>query len=344
MTTDLTRVSDDALIAATTRAAATERRATAELLTLLIEVERRKLHLQLGHSSMFVFCTRTLRLSEQAAYTRITAARAARRFPDILVRLAEGELSLSSVGVLVPHLTEETAEAMLEAACGKSTREAERLIASWHPQPDVPSVLRALPVTEVTVPAGDAPSDHRAQPPVERTAQVPVDPGVGRAAALTAASRTIVAPIAPRRYLLKLTIDQDTHDKLQRARDLLRHSIPDGDTDRILNRALETLLHDLERARYARSSRPRRTASTVGNGRNIPAAVRREVWQRDGGRCVFRGADGPCGETAFLEYHHVLPFAAGGETSTANLQLRCRAHNQYEADAHLRTAQFELRT
>jgi hypothetical protein len=65
MTTDITCVSDDALIADTKRAAASERRATAELLTLLIEVERRKLHLHLGYSSMFVFCTRTLRLSER---------------------------------------------------------------------------------------------------------------------------------------------------------------------------------------------------------------------------------------------------------------------------------------
>jgi hypothetical protein len=69
MTTDITRLSDETLIAETTRAAATERHATAEFLTLLIEVERRGLHLGLGHSSMFVFCTRALRLSEQAAYS-----------------------------------------------------------------------------------------------------------------------------------------------------------------------------------------------------------------------------------------------------------------------------------
>jgi hypothetical protein len=27
----------------------------------------------------------------------------------------------------------------------------------------------------------------------------------------------------------------------------------------------------------------------------------------------------------------VIPFADGGETAVANLQLRCRAHNQHEA-------------
>jgi len=333
---DLTRLPDETLIAETTRAAATERRATGELLTLLIEVERRGLHLSLGHSSMFVFCTRTLRLSEQAAYSRITAARTARRFPEILARLEDGALSLSSVGLLAPHLTDETVELMLDAATHKSTREVERLIAAWDPQPDVPSVLRALPSREPKIgqapaslvfaePASSSEDSARIGSLAEAVSQPPrEDPLLNRRA---------VAPIAPRRYLLKLTIDQDTHDTLQSLRVLLRHSIPDGDTETILKRALGSLLDQVERKKWARSSRPRATASTVGKGRHIPAAVKREVWRRDGGRCVFTGGDGCCGETAFLEYHHIVPFAAGGPTDVANLQLRCRAHNAYEAIA-----------
>jgi 5-methylcytosine-specific restriction endonuclease McrA len=114
---------------------------------------------------------------------------------------------------------------------------------------------------------------------------------------------------------------------------LLRHSIPDGDTDKILNRALSLLLDDVLRTKCASTSKPRRTGSTMGRGRHIPAAVKREVWQRDGGRCVFSGEHGTCGETAFLEYHHVIPFAAGGPTAVGNLQLRCRGHNAYEANS-----------
>ena len=65
--------------------------------------------------------------------------------------------------------------------------------------------------------------------------------------------------------------------------------------------------------------------------RHVPAAVKRVVWARDAGRCAFVGVDGRCAETGFLEYHHVVPFAAGGPTSVTNLELRCRAHNEYEA-------------
>lgn len=49
------------------------------------------------------------------------------------------------------------------------------------------------------------------------------------------------------------------------------------------------------------------------------------------GTRTFVGRTGRCGETAFLEFHHVAPYAAGGAATAANIQLRCRAHNQYEA-------------
>jgi 5-methylcytosine-specific restriction endonuclease McrA len=71
--------------------------------------------------------------------------------------------------------------------------------------------------------------------------------------------------------------------------------------------------------------------------RHVPAAVRREVWARDDGRCAFVGASGRCPETGFLEFHHVVPFAAGGATNAENLELRCQAHNAHEADRYFGT-------
>ncbi len=65
--------------------------------------------------------------------------------------------------------------------------------------------------------------------------------------------------------------------------------------------------------------------------RHIPAAVRREVWARDGGQCAFVGTNGRCIERGFVEFHHVVPYAAGGQTTAENLELRCRSHNVYEA-------------
>ena len=66
--------------------------------------------------------------------------------------------------------------------------------------------------------------------------------------------------------------------------------------------------------------------------RNIPSAVRRAVYRRDGGRCTWKQPDGrSCGERAFLEYNHRRPFALGGGHTVENVELLCRAHNQHAA-------------
>ena len=143
--------------------------------------------------------------------------------------------------------------------------------------------------------------------------------------------RPVLAPLAPRRYYLKLTIGQETHDTLERLRALLRHSVPDGDLATIVDRALTLLLQETERAKCASTPKPRTSSRANPTGRHVPAAVRRTVWARDAGRCAFVGSDGRCGESAFVEFHHVVAFAAGGPTTAENLELRCRAHNAYEA-------------
>ncbi|HEX7624538.1 MAG TPA: HNH endonuclease signature motif containing protein, partial [Anaeromyxobacteraceae bacterium] len=66
--------------------------------------------------------------------------------------------------------------------------------------------------------------------------------------------------------------------------------------------------------------------------RHIPAEVKRAVWTRDGGRCQWPVASGGvCGSTRRLELDHVVPVARGGASTTANLRVTCRFHNQRAA-------------
>jgi hypothetical protein len=141
-----------------------------------------------------------------------------------------------------------------------------------------------------------------------------------------------VTALAPDRYRLQCTIGGTTLEKLRLAQDMLRHAIPSGDEAAILDRAFTALLVELARTRFAAAENPQPSRPTAPGSRHVPAEVKRAVWVRDLGRCAFVGTDGRrCNERAFVEFHHVRPYAAGGDATIGNIQLRCRRHNGYEA-------------
>ena len=285
-----------------------------------------------------MYCTRSLHLSEHAAYGRIEAARAAREFPVILDLLIDGSITLTTVCLVASHLTSDNHRGVLENVRHKSKREVEQVIAAMRPMPAVPSLVRRLP----------DPKPAASGAPITSTDIAAA--GSGSASSLTpqgVAARPAPAnirPLAPERCKVQLTIDRATHDKLRQVQNLLRHVVPNGDPAAIFDRALTVLLQDLERRKLAQVERPRQLTPSGVRSRHVPAAVRRAVWKRDDGRCAFIGTDGRCAERGFLEFHHVVPFADGGETTSGNLPLRCRAHNAHEAREHFGVPAVERRS
>jgi hypothetical protein len=300
-----------------------DRRDTATLLAYIAEIDRRKLYVEHACPSMFAFCTTRFHMSEAVAARRIRAGRATCRFPRILGMVARGELHLSGIHQLAGHLTEENHREVLQRAKHRSMREIEKLIAEISPKPDVRTSIRALPIRKT--------ENHL---PVETTpASAPSVQPSGTFPSSTQPTPRAV-PLSPRRYKLQITIGEETRDKLNELQALLSHQIPDGDPAEILDRALDALLTETKKRKAALTDRPRR-AQKKSNGkvRAIPARVRREVFKRDEGRCAFSDAQGHrCSSTWQVEFHHRIPYARGGTHDIANIELRCRAHNQYEAE------------
>lgn len=148
------------------------------------------------------------------------------------------------------------------------------------------------------------------------------------------AHRALLVAVAAEQYRLHLTISRTARDQLRQIQALLSHQLPDGNPAVIFERALDLLFKELERQRLAATERPRAARTQKPRSRHIAAAVKREVWRRDEGRCSFVGRQGRCAERKFLEYHHVVPHAEGGPPTAPNIELRCRAHNVYEAEVH----------
>jgi hypothetical protein len=238
----------------------------------------------------------------------------------------EGALSLTATRLLAPHLTADNQAEVLELARHKKTREVEVIVARLRPLPPVPSTVRKLP-ERLQRPLDAKPVDASldlvtSQPPSPPSSPSPQPP---------ASHRSVVQPLSPTSYRLQITLTSGAHDKLREAQALSRHAVPNGDPSAIVERALDALLLQLRRARFADAAKPRE-GLRPSNGRHIPSAVRRAVWARDGARCAFVGAGGRrCEGRDFLEYHHVVAFAKGGAATIANIQLRCRAHNAHEA-------------
>ena len=327
-------LSDDDLLARLGVLAGRERETTAELVAHLAALEARpSLYAALGHGSLFSYCRDVLRLSEDAACTRIAAARACRLYPRVLDRLASGAVSLTAVRMLRPCLTAENHEDVLAKAEGRTLREIEALIAELAPRPDAPTSVRKLP----------APMVLTAEPHVPSPAAPLPAPALPRAA-----PRSVIETTSPERYRVQFTMGKESHDRLRRLQALLRREILDGDTGQIVERALAVLLDKVERSKFAATSRPRsrrgirpaaddrlpnEARTPVFASRGIPNAVERGSWRRDGGRCAFVSKDGVrCKERSFLEFHHVKAHALGGRASLENISLRCRRHNQYEAE------------
>ncbi len=123
-------LSDDRLVAEIKALAAHERDVTARLIAALAELDERRLYLGAGCPSLFVYCTRVLRLSEHAAYGRIEAARASRRFPRILDLLTDGSLTLTAVCLLRPLLNDSTP---IVCSTQLGTRASAMWSSSWPP-------------------------------------------------------------------------------------------------------------------------------------------------------------------------------------------------------------------
>jgi 5-methylcytosine-specific restriction endonuclease McrA len=328
------RLSDEELLARMQALSGQSREVTVELIAHLVQVARRGLHRSQGPGKLFGYLTGVLHFSEAAAWNRIQAARAVRRFPDILDLLADGTINLTTIRLLNPHLTRDNHRSLMEEAPGKGKSEIKKIVARIAPKPDVATTVRKLPAPSVvTIVDQPAPSGPLVTGEPASAAPVSVAPAAPAVVTRPDSQRPIVEPLAPERYRLQMTMDEQAHDDLRWLQDALRREIPNGDAAVIVARAIRELRQRVEKKAFAATAAPHKSRGTRPGSRDIPAAVERAAWARDGGQCAFVAANGTrCNERSYLEYHHVDPYVGGGAATTENIALRCREHNEYESE------------
>ena len=301
------------LVTETRRLIAVRAANTADLLEHLAEIDSRRLFVEAAYSSMQAFCVGELGLSPDSAEKWIQAARAVRRVPALLAAVADGRLHLSAVVLLAPHAADDNADELIAFASTHSCADIRAWIAARTQQaiatPDLLTQVVANHQSEPeSNPVMSSPRDH----------EVPAEP-------ITSAP----PPPAPR--VLTFTVPAELAVAYREALALAPYDVA-HDPARAFAHMLAAWRAQLEKRRCGAGARqPSRPTRT--DGRHIPAHVRDQVWRRDGGQCTYTSDAGRrCECREQLEHDHVTPIARGGASTPDNLRLRCRAHNQLEAE------------
>jgi 5-methylcytosine-specific restriction endonuclease McrA len=297
-----------------------EQGAMADFLVALADFDRRMLWRELGHSCLFYYLQRELRLSDGAAHFRKVAARLIQRFPEVVEPLRDGKLCITSIVELARVMTPENREEMLPRFFHMSKRQAKAVAAAILPAAVVPK--REL-VTEVR-PAEFRPDETPPSSP-EREA-VPALP-------------MRVEPLTANDNRIHMTVSSQFLEKLEAARRGQGHVQPGATKEQVIEAALDLLL-EKQASRRAEVKRPQKNPRPAKPD-HVTSEVKRAVWARDGGKCQWPTHDGgSCGSTVRLEIDHVVPRGRGGPSTVENSRLVCRVHNllaarQVYGDAHM---------
>ncbi len=285
------------------KAVAEERQSQLRVLYLLREVECDGHYLEMGYPSLFEFATQSLGYSAGAAHRRIQSMRLLKTLPEMASKIEDGGLSLCVAAKTQSFFRSEDQKRKSEGSA-KLSAQAKQEIAHSMLGASMRECEKKL--AEIS-PASALPA--------EKTREL----SLGKA-------------------LIQFTAAQELLEKLEKLKGLLAHQNPDGSYEGLFEVLADMALKKVgSAAGPALSNNDAQVASvsTVekSKSRSIPVEVKRRVFARDGGCCTYKDekTGKRCGSRFALQYDHAKPFSWGGETSEANLRLRCRSHNAYTA-------------
>ncbi len=275
-------------------------------------------------------------------------ANVSRRFPQILVALAENRMSLTVAGLLASVLTVSNVEKLLSDCGGMTKREAEEYLVALRPKPVFASSIRKTPSRTQPGPLA------LTSPPNVQTTSPDKTPPVQEAWAGRPAFRTSPSILEPAReelYNFRFAANRKFKDKFERLAEVLGVENPLQHMAEIMEQALDIALDkkDVKRKRARRLEREAKRTGEIlskktcpdeipageqkAKSRYIPSEVRERVHERAAHQCEFRAQDGTrCRSRTGLEIEHQRPFAIFRSHDERFLRLHCRPHNLLSAE------------
>ena len=270
----------------------------AELIEIILEVDREKLFRLLGYNSLFDYVVKALHISPGSAYGFTAVAKKSVTVPELKQAIDQGELNVNTARKIVSVITAENSQDWIGKATKLSQRELEKEIVAENPKKHA--------VKEKITPVARNLSEFRcsmtdAQEKLIRRVQDLESQRTKKACSLQEA---LVAMTAA--YL-------DRRDPVRKAA-------------RVLS------------ARKKRTIRTAASKPHHGKRKKMRAGLIHEVNLRDQGRCSEIDPSGKrCEQSRWIEMHHRIPVAEGGTDELQNLTSLCFHHHRALHGTPLRT-------
>ena len=343
-----------------------EKSLTLEIVSHLVEVARRGLHLAKGYGSLYEYCRGELGYTDASAWRRVRTAQAILRCPVAWERLIEGRVTLCTLGRVQAFIT----PVVLEEICGKSKAEVEWIAARYDAKGISPDRTRPVMVPKPAKPApalapravctspGAMPDTNKSDAGLRSEVTASGHENLPGLRSEVASSRQEHQPPLrsearsepmefEKKWRVEAVVSDQVKAKLDRCKSLLSSKYPRGvDYDILFAELSEAFLERMD-PEHKKVRREKKTADEKHTGmvvaktpakespsRHIPARVKDHVWTRDKGRCAYVGTNGMrCNSTFDLQIDHFpIPFARGGPSKASNLRLLCARHNRYTAE------------
>jgi 5-methylcytosine-specific restriction endonuclease McrA len=284
---------------------ANERKISAEIIEHIQEIDQKKIYLQMGFANLYSFLTEYIGYTAASAQRRIEAARLLTSVPEVKENLKSGSLNLSQVSMVSQMIRQKQKE---QPAVKFNPSDKKALIES----------VKGL-------------SLENSQKILSQTLDLEVK---------AYEKQKLQADESIR---LEMTLTKLQNEMLKKVKSLMSHVNPNASTAEVF----EYLANDYLKRKdplYLTSHKPKTASATEVPARykpslqmqmaskrrkTISASVKRAVWQRDHGMCQHKNqtTGNICGSDHLLEFDHIKRLSYGGDDTSQNLRLLCKAHN-----------------
>ena len=322
-------VSDEHLLTCFANAVRSERKITNHVLALIGEVDRRKLYVGKGYTSLFDFLVKDFGYSPGAAMRRIDAARLLCELPETAQKFEVGSLTLSQATqvqrasrelkkIKNKNLSTENKRELILQIENSTQKQTEQIIATTLDLPVVPQQKKTL---------------HRDQS-ITLTITFTQEQMQILQQAQNMISHSVVSQdwAEAMTYLAKREVKRRTSVREASS----AHSF--GSTEVAAVAAVKPC-DNLEVTTAARGNvkmhsaaakvvKPNNQFNSTNNRRALPAAIRKGLLRGDA-VCAYKDANGKtCGSRRFLQIDHIHSWSRGGTSNRENLQVLCGVHNR----------------